>query len=489
MFVGVTAYLTNHRVVVVPQPDGTDAHGRPPTSHRVFYFWHHNLSQAKLDHPWFKSPRVQFHCKADLHPLPSETKSSSSSSSSSPGKNGGISSTDALTTAIPTRPKVPNPFYFMLGFQIKADCEQFEASLLPLVRKCNEPTYRIPIAYLGSGAGEYAATPGSASASSSTSSTVGGAVAGGNVPVQMAPVAPPRPAMTGVGIAGIMRRVEMQHKQTDRELEVAFTDLSSLVAHAEKVVNIASRIAAKNQQQQQQQGTSASSTESAEAKSEQAMFADLMLTMGIANPVTKESAGTAYHVELARQLVDFLQRPLALYHGIMTLTDIYSLYCRARGTELISPEDLLFAARRWESLGLPMKLKTFPNSGVMVVMTTSFDEKALRARILDLIKSAGASIGATTGSTNNDNTTVAAADGGDGGTGSGDMPLRGLTAHEIATQLHVSLVFIEEIMKSLEFETHAICRDHSLEGTRFFINMFVHCSTSSSTTCNTTSVS
>lgn len=56
-------------------------------------------------------------------------------------------------------------------------------------------------------------------------------------------------------------------------------------------------------------------------------------------------AGARYHVELCRQLADFLAEPLARARGLMPLTDVYCLFNRARGTELVSPDDLLDAAK------------------------------------------------------------------------------------------------------------------------------------------------
>jgi ESCRT-II complex subunit VPS36 len=49
--------------------------------------------------------------------------------------------------------------------------------------------------------------------------------------------------------------------------------------------------------------------------------------------------GALYHEELAKQLADSLQKHLAK-NGMIALTDAYCLYNRARGTDLISPEDM-----------------------------------------------------------------------------------------------------------------------------------------------------
>lgn len=56
----------------------------------------------------------------------------------------------------------------------------------------------------------------------------------------------------------------------------------------------------------------------------------LLLDMGIANPVTRFSAGSLYHQELAKQLADFLKvgNNLAARGGIITLHDAFCLFNR-----------------------------------------------------------------------------------------------------------------------------------------------------------------
>ncbi len=51
--------------------------------------------------------------------------------------------------------------------------------------------------------------------------------------------------------------------------------------------------------------------------------------------------GARYHIELSRQLADFLATPLSRCGGLLSLPDVYCLFNRARGTELVSPDDLL----------------------------------------------------------------------------------------------------------------------------------------------------
>lgn len=69
---------------------------------------------------------------------------------------------------------------------------------------------------------------------------------------------------------------------------------------------------------------------------------------------------------------------------MMTLTDVYCRVNRARGLELLSPEDLLHASRQLALLGLPIVLRTF-DSGVMVLQVLSHDDNAVADCIMELV--------------------------------------------------------------------------------------------------------
>lgn len=60
---------------------------------------------------------------------------------------------------------------------------------------------------------------------------------------------------------------------------------------------------------------------------------------------------------------------------MMSLADVYCRVNRARGLELLSPEDLLTAAQMMEGLNLPLRLHRF-DSGVMVLQLTSHNTLA-----------------------------------------------------------------------------------------------------------------
>ncbi|RAL63906.1 hypothetical protein DID88_003094 [Monilinia fructigena] len=90
-----------------------------------------------------------------------------------------------------------------------------------------------------------------------------------------------------------------------------------------------------------------------------------------------------YISELSRNLAEFLMDDargvLRKTGGIITLVDLWATFNRARGgVELVSPLDFEKAARLWEKLKLPVRLRQF-RSGVLVVQGSDrTDEKTIK---------------------------------------------------------------------------------------------------------------
>jgi ESCRT-II complex subunit VPS36 len=164
------------------------------------------------------------------------------------------------------------------------------------------------------------------------------------------------------GVGGAINRERALAETTNKTLNEAFSDLKALMEKAEDIVTLAKRFAESMDDNP--------TDESSELQ-------QLVLTLGIKNPVTLSSAGAAeFHRELAKQLADWIQPLLAKSNGIITIIDAFCLFNRARGTELISPKDMLRACESWEGLGLDLHLRTFA-SGITVIHTTDrTDENA-----------------------------------------------------------------------------------------------------------------
>lgn len=70
---------------------------------------------------------------------------------------------------------------------------------------------------------------------------------------------------------------------------------------------------------------------------------------------------------------------------MMALADVYCRINRARGLELVSPEDLLNACRQLDLMNLPLVFRTF-DSGVMVLQSRSHQDSSVVEMISDLVK-------------------------------------------------------------------------------------------------------
>lgn len=65
-------------------------------------------------------------------------------------------------------------------------------------------------------------------------------------------------------------------------------------------------------------------------------FKSYLLSLGIKDPVTKEThgSGNRYYEQLATQLASYLEKQIKDAGGMMTLTDVYCRVNRARGLEV-----------------------------------------------------------------------------------------------------------------------------------------------------------
>ena len=85
--------------------------------------------------------------------------------------------------------------------------------------------------------------------------------------------------------------------------------------------------------------------DSAEIKEIQAVMFNMGITdaSSFSSEVSKDIAGKNFHSQLATELDKFLVSVIEKFGGVIGLVDLYCMYNRARGTDLISPEDLNIA--------------------------------------------------------------------------------------------------------------------------------------------------
>ncbi|KAL5061895.1 hypothetical protein RYX36_023632 [Vicia faba] len=238
-----------------------------------------------------------------------------------------------------------------------------------------------------------------------------------------------------VGVSGILRKEQEMWESTDKSLQDAFQDLNALMSKAKEMVMLAEKM-----RQKLLSGSSSqmNATNDEEMGSKEEMQ-ELLLSVGIISPVTKESAGALYHQQLSRQLADFVKVPLERAGGIINLIDIYCLFNRARGTELISPDDLLQACSLWEKFDVPIVLRKF-DSGVMVIQNKSHSDEEVFTKIKVLVMKP-------------------------------DALRAGISPSDAAMTLGVAPAMAKEHLLSAESKG-ILCRDVSPDGFRFYINLF-----------------
>jgi ESCRT-II complex subunit VPS36 len=242
-------------------------------------------------------------------------------------------------------------------------------------------------------------------------------------PTRGAAVAGPRNWAKEVGSGGLATRKEAAVTHTTQAMSGAFSDLEGLMSHAKEMVEIANRVAR------------AAPAEGADGADE---FAAMMMSAGIDNPVTRQSAGSSYHQELARQLHSFLVAPLERCHGVMTLADVYCLYHDARGiVEMVSPDDLMRACSTFPTIGVPLRMRKLKSNVMVIESEAASDPAIVDARLGEIL---GEKVH--------------------------------MSAEELARDSGVSLYIAKEQLEGAE-DRGVLARDESMQGTRYYVNRFL----------------
>ena len=184
-------------------------------------------------------------------------------------------------------------------------------------------------------------------------------------------------------------------------------------------------------------------------------FKSYLLSMGIDDPITKGNHSDAeYYKLLAKEMFLILDQPIQESGGMMTLTDAFVRVNRARGLELVSPEDILGAAQALAHTHIPMKLHVF-DSGVLVLVTANNSEEEVRQDMMNHLESAGSF------------------------TPEEMSRLMSLRCHDLIITFSIMIIiFILSVILARERLLAAegaglLARDDTVEGLRFFPNRFL----------------
>jgi ESCRT-II complex subunit VPS36 len=225
------------------------------------------------------------------------------------------------------------------------------------------------------------------------------------------------------GILGIEKNLLDKQKQSEESINVAFQDLHKLIKMAKEIVGITKSISSKIQAKQGE--TSDDETQ---------RFKSALMSLGIDDPVVKENFQNSsdYLKSLSREICQTLLDPIIESGGMMTITEVYCRINRARGLELVSPEDVLNACRL---LNGPMRLKQYP-SGALILQLDNHSDVKIAEEIEKEVKEKSISI------------------------------------EELARELNISILLAQERLLIAE-RLGKVCRDESVEGLRFYANLFI----------------
>ena len=245
-----------------------------------------------------------------------------------------------------------------------------------------------------------------------------------------------------VGVDAILTRNKLKHREAERLTDDVFAkggDVEKLMSEAGELVKIINRYVSTLERQRSAEAGGTSDTDVADA----AQLTGMLMDMGMTSALSKSQAAggeSGYHQTVARQLSDFLRYNDKLKDagGMMTLTDVYCLFNRARGTNLISPDDLMMSLEWMPKLGLGMKKREF-ESGVVVVQDDSFDDVKMADKLLQIADT---------------------------------KEEDGVTALDVSRLLKINAMLANEQLLEAE-KLGRLCRDVTLEGTRFYRNRFV----------------
>jgi ESCRT-II complex subunit VPS36 len=270
---------------------------------------------------------------------------------------------------------------------------------------------------------------------------------GGDGGVNDSATSPSTDRVKTVGIAGLeQRRLDMR-KNNEVVIGNAFEDLEALMASAKEIVALAESFV------RQMDGSVNGSAEASALLAQSASALGLVTTKDMLGGGS--SSETLYLSELSRNLAEFLTEDahgvFRKAGGIISLVDLWAIFNRARGgVELVSPMDFEKAARLWEKLKLPVRLRQF-KSGVLVVQASDrTDEKTIKS-LLGWLKDLHSF------------------------PPDKDVPWdwrefgRGATALDAAERFGWSIGVATEELEMAE-ERGALCREESVEGLKFWEN-------------------
>lgn len=309
--------------------------------------------------------------------------------------------------------------------------------------------------------------------------------------------APKGPSTAMSGISGLTRHMEEKHKQVGTSLQEAFIDMDSLFEKARDMVAIASRLSAVTKSADNEEDshfqsdvmhllgirspvtlgahdshdlyleelsrevdtfvshnfeirrdrlakkalkTNPKSLDNSSVYASQSSLSSPLSTNTLSTTSTTNSTNSPLSTNTTQsESADTLK----IATEVLPLTDLYCVFNRARGSALVSPDDLFEACRRLSPLRLRCRMIEL-NDGVLAVASERYDETMLATQVGRLLSSSGP-----------------------------------MSASQLSSTQGIGLLLATHYLLRAE-EMELICRDHSSEGLIFWPNIFAQYTQSAS---------
>ncbi|CBY32685.1 unnamed protein product [Oikopleura dioica] len=217
------------------------------------------------------------------------------------------------------------------------------------------------------------------------------------------------------GIGAVVKSQEAKHEKENQMTSEGLQDLKKLMKHADDLAKLAQTAATK-----------------VDGQDEVAKLRSMMMSLGLQNEDRDLQLG------LEKELAVVCRPLLEKSGGMMVMEEVYCALNRARGSELVSPEEVYSAAKviskTYPAAGLVFKKY---DSGIAVLQDSSLSDTAVVDRLLALIS---------------------------------EFP-DGLSTENYSAKAGFSPVVAKEHLHMAE-QKGEICRDDSSRGVKFFPNLF-----------------
>lgn len=236
------------------------------------------------------------------------------------------------------------------------------------------------------------------------------------------------------GIGRIENRLKNKLETQDKNISVAFKDLSQLMTFAKEMTQLSKSIASKIKEH----GSQVTNDETIRFRSHlMELGIEQQIDVGLGSK-SSYSNSSSYYEELAKQM-SLIITPLMerKKQDQLTLSDVYCCFNRARGMDLVSPDDIMEGCKLMEKIPeLQLRLVKY-SSGLMVVQKLSCDIEAILDKTLEMANQASY-----------------------------------LTPLQLASRMSIPIQLARQRLREAE-AAGKLCRDESIEGLKFYPNKFL----------------